>query len=155
MKHPGRALKEDFMEPLGLTIQSVARGLGVHPKTLGRFLAGQRRVSPALAAKLGAFLGVPARWWLDKQVDFDVYVLEAQPQLAQGVEPLRLSPDVFLTPSGVIDWTGVEPAPPEAPLSLPRHDLEARPPSKPALQARTARLVHYDNGSVGLVGDAP
>ena len=52
-RHPGRILREGFLEPLGLTASDLARGLGVHRSSLSRLLAERQRVSPEMAALIG------------------------------------------------------------------------------------------------------
>jgi antitoxin HigA-1 len=120
------------MEPLGIHASRLAAGADVDRSTISRLLAGDQPVTPAMAAKLGAYFGVPARWWLLMQAEYDAADVAARPELVRGVVPLEPNADVLLTPTGVLR-------------------LDAAPPA--ADRGREVRTVRYDNGSVGLVGD--
>ena len=153
MKHPGQRLLEDFMVPLGLTANQVANGLGVHRSTVGRLIAGELRTTPKLAARLGVLFGVPAQWWLTMQAEHDAHQIAHRPEYVEGVTPLEISADVLLTPTGVLHLGAPEPAPPPLSLTLSRDELEKLPQTS-SPQPRAARVVHYDSGSVALVGDS-
>lgn len=151
MKHPGKILLEDFMIPLGLTANQVAKALRVHRSTIGRLTAGQQRMTSEIAARLGAYFQVPAKWWLSMQTDYDAQQIEQHPELSDDVVPLQLDPALLLTPKGVLHLG--EPKDTDAPPpSIPRGELEKLPQtSKP--QPREVRIVHYAGGSVALVGE--
>jgi hypothetical protein len=85
-----------------------------------------------MAARLGAYFGVPARWWLAMQAEHDAAELAAHPELVRDVVPLEPDPNVLLTPTGVLRLDSVAPA---------------------DGQRGGVRIVHYDNGSVALVSD--
>lgn len=154
-KHPGRILFEDFMTPLMITANHLATQIGVNRSTVGRLIAGEQRMTPEMAARLGAFFGVPARWWLLMQVELDERQIAQQPENVDEVKPWIPDPDVLLTPDGVMrlrapDQTAPEPAP-----SLPRDPLEMISPDTDRQQGhRKVRVVRYDNGSLALVGEA-
>lgn len=151
-QHPGQILREAFLEPLGINASALATGSGVNRSTISRLLAGKHPITPAMAARLGAFFQVPARWWLLMQAEYDAQEVSGKPELIKGVAPLEPDPDVLLTPSGVLR---LAPAPPseERPLSISRASLDALPevPSRPA--KRTVQTVQYENGAIALIGD--
>jgi addiction module HigA family antidote len=130
-KHPGHILRESFLEPLGIHASRLAAGSGVDRSTISRLLAGKQPITPAMAARLGAFFGVPARWWLLMQAEYDAAQVEGRPELIEGVTPMQPNPDVLLTPSGVL-----------------RLDVEP-----PARERRGVRTVQFENGAVALVSD--
>lgn len=152
-EHPGQILRRDFMEPLGISASRLSRGLGVNRSTVGRLIGGAQPLTPALAARLGAFFRVPARWWLLMQAEYDAHAVTSDPTLVDGVTPLEPDPDVILTPKGVLRLAAPEARPAEARVSISRRDLEALPdvPSKPA--HRVARVVRFEGGSLALIGD--
>jgi addiction module HigA family antidote len=150
-KHPGHNLRDNFMEPLGLTTKQLAKGLGVSQRTLGHLISGKRRLTLKMAAQLAYYFGVPAKWWLQMQAEFDVQQIENHPEWCRGIAPLSLEPALLLTPKGVLHLGESSELPP--PLSLAVEVLE-RLPGDSALGHREVKLVRYDNGAVALVGDS-
>lgn len=70
--HPGRIIRQECIEPLGLTVTAAATGLGVARKTLSEILNGRSGISPEMALRLaGAFGGGP-EMWLGLQMDYDL-----------------------------------------------------------------------------------
>jgi addiction module HigA family antidote len=151
-KHPGQILLEDFLTPLGLNANRLAVGLGVNRSTVSRLLSGQQPLTPAMAARLGAFFQVPARWWLLLQAEYDAAVVSADPTLTEGVTPMEPDPDVLLTPKGVLRLDGPTEPPPTESISLSRSEIAALP-QHPPQPRRRVRTVRYDNGAIALVGD--
>ncbi|MBN2494873.1 MAG: HigA family addiction module antidote protein [Deltaproteobacteria bacterium] len=151
-RHPGEILAEDFLRPLGLSANQLARGLGLNRSTIGRLIAGEHRISVRMAVRLGQYFGVPPRWWLLMQADYDAGEAEARADLCEGVTPLDLDPDVLLTPRGVMRLEGAADAGPEQAISIKRRDLE-QPASGGQQAPREVRVVRYENGSIALVGD--
>ncbi|MEL6348372.1 MAG: HigA family addiction module antitoxin [Myxococcota bacterium] len=151
-KHPGQILADDFLAPLGLNANQLAVGLGVNRSTISRLLAGQQPLTPAMAARLGAFFQVPARWWLLMQAEYDAAVVSGDPSLAAGVTPMEPDPDVLLTPKGVMRLAGTAEPAPAKPISLSRAEINALP-QHPPQPRRHVKTVRYDNGAIALVGD--
>ncbi len=50
---------------------------------LALLLAGEQPITPTMAAKLGAYFGVPARWWLLMQAEYDAVNVAARPELVR------------------------------------------------------------------------
>ena len=147
-RHPGEILKSQFLGPLGLNANRLAIGLGVNRSTVGRLLAGEQRLTPELGARLGAFFGVPARWWLLMQAEYDAQVVEGS---ISGIEPMDFGPEVLLTPNGVMRLVTGEAAGPSAtsPLSVGVPEKSGAGANEPA---GTVRRVEFSNGSVALLG---
>ena len=68
---PGEILREEFMIPLNITVQKLAKDLQVSEKTLLQVLAGRRRVSRAMAHKLHMRLKTSTEFWLNSQIRYD------------------------------------------------------------------------------------
>ena len=149
MNHPGTALLENFMRPLGLTANQVALGLGVNRSTVGRLIAGVQRITPQMAARLGAYFQVPAKWWLQMQTGFDAAEIARRPSLREGVTPLELDCSLLVTPSGVLQLD--EPEGPEPPLSIAGSEFESSSVTSTP-QAREVTEIRYESGSIALVG---
>ncbi len=70
--HPGRALKYDCLEPLGLTVTEAARILGVARPTLSNVIHGKAGLSPEMAIRLEKAFGSTADAWLRMQAAHDL-----------------------------------------------------------------------------------
>ena len=71
---PGEILREEFMNPLGLSINALARDLDVPPNRISEIVNGKRAITADTALRLGKFFGVSAELWLDLQSDYDLRV---------------------------------------------------------------------------------
>ena len=71
--HPGRILKEECFEPIGLTITEAALKLGVSRQTLSEVVNGKAGISPLMALKLGKALNTTPEFWLNAQKAVDIY----------------------------------------------------------------------------------
>ena len=75
--HPGLTLRDDVLPALGLSVTQAAEQLGVSRVTLSRVLNGRAAVSPEMALRIEAWLGLErggdARVWLSEQSAYDVW----------------------------------------------------------------------------------
>jgi addiction module HigA family antidote len=76
MPHPGAILREEFLEPLNLSIDALAAGLGVPPDGVDAICAGQGKISDDLALRLGRYFSVDPRWFLNMQATYDRHFTE-------------------------------------------------------------------------------
>ena len=78
--HPGLTLRDDVLPALGLSVTEAAEQLGVARVTLSRMLNGRAGISPEMALRIEAWLGVErggeARLWLAEQSAYDVWQAE-------------------------------------------------------------------------------
>ena len=65
--HPGRSIRENCLEPLGLNVTEAARVLGVARHTLSRVLNGHAAISPEMALRLEKAGWSNAEFWLRRQ----------------------------------------------------------------------------------------
>ena len=70
--HPGEILLEDFMKPLGLSINQLARDLDVPPNRISGIVNGARSITADTALRLGTYFRVSPETWLGLQVDYDL-----------------------------------------------------------------------------------
>jgi len=70
--HPGEILLEDFMKPLGLSINRLARDLDVPPNRIGSIVNGIRSITADTALRLGTYFGVSPETWLGLQAEYDL-----------------------------------------------------------------------------------
>lgn len=70
--HPGAVLQEEFLVPLGISQNALARAAGVPPRRINEIVLGKRGVSADTAIRLAAALGTSERFWLGLQADYDL-----------------------------------------------------------------------------------
>jgi addiction module HigA family antidote len=70
--HPGRVVRQECIEPLGLTVAQAARALGVTRQTVDRLVNQRCGVSPEMALRLEAAFGGDASTWLAMQSAYDL-----------------------------------------------------------------------------------
>ena len=75
--HPGMTLRDDVLPALGLSVTAAAQQLDVSRVALSRVLNGRAAISPEMALRIEAWLGVArggeARLWLAEQSAYDVW----------------------------------------------------------------------------------
>ena len=74
--HPGEILLEEFMKPLGISINRLARDIAVPPGRISAIVNGKRAVTADTALRLSRYFGVSSELWLGLQADFDLRIAE-------------------------------------------------------------------------------
>jgi addiction module HigA family antidote len=74
--HPGQHLQEDFMKPLGLSSNALARALEVTPARINEILRERRGITADTALRLARFFGTDAQSWLNLQSHYDIQCAE-------------------------------------------------------------------------------
>ena len=72
---PGEILLEEFMKPLHISINRLARDLDVPPNRISTIVRGKRAITADTALRLGKYFGVSPEIWLDLQSDYELRVL--------------------------------------------------------------------------------
>lgn len=72
--HPGEILFEEFMKPMGISINRLAREIAVPPGRISAIVNGKRAITADSALRLGKYFGVSAELWLGLQADFDLRI---------------------------------------------------------------------------------
>ena len=70
--HPGRIVRQDCIEFLGLTITEAAKALGVTRQALNNLVNGKSGISPEMAVRLSKAFGASPEMWLRLQVNYDL-----------------------------------------------------------------------------------
>jgi addiction module HigA family antidote len=90
--HPGLTLRDDVLPALGLTVTQAAEQLDVSRVTLSRVLNARAGISPDMALRIEAWLGVDrggeARLWLAEQSAYDVW----QASQKFKISPMHVQP---------------------------------------------------------------
>lgn len=83
--HPGEVLREDFLIPLGLSVNALAMELGVPATRIHEIVKERRAVSADTAARLAQYFGGDAQSWLAMQACYDLKTLPTQTEIAKRV----------------------------------------------------------------------
>jgi addiction module HigA family antidote len=70
--HPGRIVKHDCLEPLGLSVAEGAKILGVTRQALNNVVTGKSGISPEMAIRLTKAFGSTEETWLRMQLAYDL-----------------------------------------------------------------------------------
>ncbi len=73
---PGEVLHEDFMKPLGISINQLARDIVVPPNRISGIVNGKRGITTDTALRLQRYFGVEARFWLNLQSEYDLRIIK-------------------------------------------------------------------------------
>jgi len=97
--HPGEILREDFMKPLGLSVNKLALELHVPATRVGEIVHGRRRVTAETALRLGRYFRTDAEFWLNLQNFYDIEVSRRAGKISEierQVCPLAAIPETPL-----------------------------------------------------------
>lgn len=84
---PGEVLYEEFMKPLGVSINALAREISVPPNRVSDIVNGKRSITADTALRLGKYFRVSPEVWLGLQADYDLRIakrttwLKAEPRV--------------------------------------------------------------------------
>lgn len=70
--HPGEILREDLMDPLGLSINGLARNLRVPVTRMSEIVNGRRSVTADTALRLARYFGSSPQFWMNLQAAYDL-----------------------------------------------------------------------------------
>jgi len=85
--HPGEVLLQEFLVPLGISQNALARAARVPPRRINEIVLGKRRVTADTAVRLAAALGTSERFWLGLQADYDLE--EAHRALGKAIDRIE------------------------------------------------------------------
>lgn len=84
---PGEILKEEFLDPMGISQYRLAKEIGVPAQRIGQIVAGKRSITADTDLRLCAFFGLTDGYWLRAQAAYDTEV--AKRQLAPQLKKIR------------------------------------------------------------------
>lgn len=76
--HPGEILREDYLKPLGMSANALAKALCVPAPRVNDIVRERRGVTADTAMRLARYFGGDARSWLNLQTIYDLRVAEQQ-----------------------------------------------------------------------------
>ena len=74
--HPGEILREEFLEPMGISQYRLAKDISVPPRRINEIVHGKRSVTADTALRLGRFFGMSPQFWLNLQTRYDLEMTE-------------------------------------------------------------------------------
>lgn len=87
--HPGEILLEEFLKPMEISINKLAREIGVPPGRISTIVNGKRAITADTALRLAAFFGTTPELWLNLQADYDLRVARRTTEL--HITPFKLA----------------------------------------------------------------
>jgi len=84
--HPGEILREEFLNPLGITAYRLAKDIRVPATRIADILRGRRGISAETALRLSRYFGNSAQFWLNLQAHYELR--EARSRYASEVEAI-------------------------------------------------------------------
>lgn len=85
--HAGEILFEDFMKPMGLTQNALARAIGVPPRRINEIVHGKRAVSADTDLRLARYFGMSEGFFSRLQIDFEL--MERRREIAGELKTIR------------------------------------------------------------------
>ena len=68
---PGEILLEEYLKPMGISQNAMARAVGVSPRVINEVVQGKRSITPAMSIRFGAFFGQSDEFWHGLQIECD------------------------------------------------------------------------------------
>jgi addiction module HigA family antidote len=85
--HPGEVLLEEFLTPMGISQNAVARAIGVPPRRINEIVLRKRAITADTALRLAHYFGTSEQFWMVLQASFDLE--EARDKLGGRLKQLE------------------------------------------------------------------
>ena len=87
--HPGEILREDLLNPLGISINRLGRDLRVPVTRMSEIVNGRRGITADTALRLARYFGTTPEFWMNLQASFDLDVAQraSADRIARDVHP--------------------------------------------------------------------
>ena len=70
--HPGEVLLEEFLKPMEISQNAIARAIAVPPRRINEIVHGKRSVTADTAIRLATYFGTTEQFWTGLQADYDL-----------------------------------------------------------------------------------
>lgn len=88
---PGEMLREEFLEPMGLTQRQLADAIGVSYQRVNELINGKRGITTSTALRLAKYFSTSPDFWLNMQRATDIYqVLNQEAQQIEAIQPITI-----------------------------------------------------------------
>ena len=86
---PGEMLKEEFLDPMGLTQQQLADGIGVSYQRINELINGKRGITTSTALRLAKYFNTSPDFWLNMQRAKELYrVMQKERDQIEKIQPI-------------------------------------------------------------------
>jgi addiction module HigA family antidote len=85
--HPGEILREEFMQPLGVTQYRLAKETNVPARRINEIVQGHRAITADTALRLAKFFGTSEMFWLNLQARYDLDIQKGK--VGSGLASVR------------------------------------------------------------------
>ena len=85
--HPGEILLEEFLVPMDVSQNALARAIAVPPRRINEIVLGKRAISADTALRLARYFGTSEQFWMGLQSDYDLE--EARKQLGRKIDAIE------------------------------------------------------------------
>jgi antitoxin HigA-1 len=91
--HPGETIKEDYLVPLNLSVNRLAKGLRITPTRVNEIVRGERGVTADTALRLARYFGTSAQFWMNLQSLYDLRMAErkTRAKIEREVAPMKIA----------------------------------------------------------------
>ena len=91
MKEPitaGEILLEEYLQPMGISQNAMARAIDVPPRAINEIVLGKRSITPIMSIRFGLFFGQSENFWRGIQTECDFRTLEKErAALKKSIQP--------------------------------------------------------------------
>jgi antitoxin HigA-1 len=85
--HPGEILAEEFMKPMGITQNGLARAIGVPPRRINEIVQGKRAITADSDLRLARYFGVSDGFFIRLQADYEL--MERRREIAGELKTIQ------------------------------------------------------------------
>jgi addiction module HigA family antidote len=85
--HPGAILREDFLVPLGMSVNALGLALNVPATRLHEIVKERRGITADTAFRLSRYFDTTPEFWLNLQMTYDLKILPTRKEIERKVEP--------------------------------------------------------------------
>ena len=85
--HPGEVLLEEFLTPMEISQNALARAIAVPPRRVNEIVLGKRAITADTALRLARFFGTSEQFWMGLQADY--HLEEARKHLGRKIDAIE------------------------------------------------------------------
>ncbi len=87
--HPGEILQEEFLEPLGISQNALAKAINVPPRRINEIVNAKRAVTPDTALRLSVYFGTTPEFWLHLQSKYELEMAKDKTydEISRSIKP--------------------------------------------------------------------
>jgi len=87
---PGEILLEEYLKPMGISQNAMARAIGVPPRAVNEIVLGRRSITPAMSIRFGTFFAQTEDFWYGLQTECDFRAMaKEKPKITRGICPAK------------------------------------------------------------------